>query len=736
MNSFLETFSLARYLPPISTKVAVNWIASNSLRGKITLDPFGASPSLSIATAQSGIRSIVAANNPISRLLIEVAANPPTPEEAHTTLSTLAAARIRDERIEIHISDLYLTSCPSCLKNIPAKAFIWDRELNEIIARLIHCPHCGTSGEFPTTETDRQRASKYTSGGLHHARALERVASMNDPDRVHVEAALSVYPPRAVYALLTIVNKLDALNLTTDQERILGVLLLHAFDLGNTLWPYPIGRERPRQLTIPPLYRENNIWLALEDAANQCASSSHTVTVTHWPDLPPSDGGICLFDGRIKDLVEQLDEIEISAIMMAFPRPNQAYWSLSALWAGWLWGNTAVKHFKNVLRRRRFDWAWHTNAIHAALASLQPALPEYTSISGFVGEAEPGFMAATLIGTTLAGLQLDKIDLQADDRQAHIQWSLDQKQVLRAETEKELTEVIQGAARKYLLERGEPCNYLQLQTAILQQVVQDNQIPNLETPAECYHHVQQAIQNSLNYRQGFLRFGGSEKSLEVGQWWLTDTQKVSIPLADRVEIAVARYLIHNPNCLLADIENAVYQEFSGLLLPTKALIAECLESYSAEIEGRWQLRDVDSPSKRRDELVTMLKLITELGEKLGYGILYPDTDSNICIWIDLYKKPKYAFYLSASAVLGKFLVERDPTPAQGLIVIPGGRANLVMYKLQRDPRLQQIAEQSWRFVKYRQIRQLAESSILIPENLEDQLDLDPLTYSETQLRMF
>jgi hypothetical protein len=59
-----------------------------------------------------------------------------------------------------------------------------------------------------------------------------------------------------------------------------------------------------------------------------------------------------------------------------------------------------------------------------------------------------------------------------------------------------------------------------------------------------------------------------------------------------------------------------------------------------------------------------------------------------------------------------------------------------MYKLQRDPRLQQIAKHSWQFVKYRQIRQLAKSPFLTSENLEDQLGLDPLTYTETQLRMF
>ena len=189
---------LARYLPPLPNGLAADWIKSQSLQGKFVLDPFGAAPNLCVEAARSGARVIVTANNPITRLLIEVAANPPKLAELRTILSALAAIRVRDERLEPLITALYRTSCPNCDIQIGAEAFLWEREAAHPYARILHCTYCDTSGEFPTTDADILRARKFSAGGLHHSRALERVAPLNDPDRIHVEEALNVYPPRAV----------------------------------------------------------------------------------------------------------------------------------------------------------------------------------------------------------------------------------------------------------------------------------------------------------------------------------------------------------------------------------------------------------------------------------------------------------------------------------------------------------------------------------------------------------
>lgn len=88
-------------------------------------------------------------------------------------------------------------------------------------------------------------------------RALERVAGLNDPDRGHVEEALSVYLPRAVLALFTIINKLDGIFGVPDNlANHLRALLLSACDEANALWPEDGSRQRPKQLTLPGRFLE------------------------------------------------------------------------------------------------------------------------------------------------------------------------------------------------------------------------------------------------------------------------------------------------------------------------------------------------------------------------------------------------------------------------------------------------------------------------------------------------
>ena len=132
----------------------------------------------------------------------------------------------------------------------------------------------------------------------------------------------------------------------------------------------------------------------------------------------------------------------------------------------------------------------------------------------------------------------------------------------------------------------------------------------------------------------------------------------------------------------------------------------------------------------------MVELISGLGSKLGFRVRSQVKDLPHSIWLDENDTPRYVLYLSASALLGKFILEVHPKPARCIIVVPGGRANLVMFKLNRDPRLKNIFEQDWYFLKYRHARQLAHNPSLTTDNLESQLVLDPLTYTETQLRMF
>ena len=82
----------------------------------------------------------------------------------------------------------------------------------------------------------------------------------------------------------------------------------------------------------------------------------------------------------------------------------------------------------------------------------------------------------------------------------------------------------------------------------------------------------------------------------------------------------------------------------------------------------------------------------------------------------------------------RFDLEAAPEQApNNWIVVPGGRAGLLSHKMRRDPRLENVIEANWRFLKFRHLRWLAESETLGRENLNEQFSLDPLANRDPQM---
>jgi len=238
------------------------------------------------------------------------------------------------------------------------------------------------------------------------------------------------------------------------------------------------------------------------------------------------------------------------------------------------------------------------------------------------------------------------------------------------------------------------------------------------------------IEYSLAFQSGFLRIGGSEHSLDVGRWWLREVPKtVAAPLADRVEIAVVQYLLTEKSHRFLNLDQAICTAFPGLLTPSRELVEAILHSYARQNkQGLWSMREDDLPKARRTDLEDIRVLLKSLGQRLGYM----GEDGEPLVWkTDIHTA--YYFYLSASAVLGKIIFEARTKPDNSFIVLPGGRSGLVMYKLTADARLRTEIEKGWRFLKFRQLRQMSENQSLTQESFKEQLGLDPLSEDETQI---
>jgi hypothetical protein len=58
-----------------------------------------------------------------------------------------------------------------------------------------------------------------------------------------------------------------------------------------------------------------------------------------------------------------------------------------------------------------------------------------------------------------------------------------------------------------------------------------------------------------------------------------------------------------------------------------------------------------------------------------------------------------------------------------------------MYKTRRNLRLQSAIKANWRYLKFRHLRWLAENETLSRQNLDEQLDLDPLANRDPQMQL-
>ncbi len=138
---------LARFLPPLESGTARRALTLCEPIDAWVLDPFGASPRLSVELARTGAGVLTACNNPVTRFVLEGMARPIPAADLSTALARLGTAAKDNARLEGFVLDLYLTACSRCKTPVSAERFIWDREAGIPVVRTYTCPHCGHGGD-------------------------------------------------------------------------------------------------------------------------------------------------------------------------------------------------------------------------------------------------------------------------------------------------------------------------------------------------------------------------------------------------------------------------------------------------------------------------------------------------------------------------------------------------------------------------------------------------------------
>lgn len=720
---------LARFLPPLDEGSATLALEGFGAPGDLVLDPFGASPRLAVEAAQAGRAMIVAAHNPVNRFLLRHIAQPFSVAELQTALARLAAASKNGSRLEVFLQDLYRTECARCGQPVTADYFVWAREVEGPALKAYACEHCNHAGEVPATQADWERAQQYARKGLQTALALEQVAPAGDPYRQHAEAALSVYPGRVLYALITLVGKLGQLDLEPRVGLAAQALLLSAFDATNALWGHPEGRTRPHQLSASPRFREANVWRALERAVDEWAVADPGVPVVEWQrESPPGPGTIAIHAGHAREIAQALGEGVLPAVLTVLPRPNQAYWTLSALWAAWLWGKETAAPVRVALRRRRYDWGWHAAALRTTMAALAPALPAGTPALALVPEAEAGFTAAALAGLDGAGFRLTGRAVRAAEGQAIFTWAKAGPPA-KVPEEGNLQQRLTEAAVAVLRQRGEPCPYILVHAAGWCDLAREQLLAPLWQAEEGnpLTYLAAATDAALGDRQSLVRLGPATEP-ESGLYWLAHPEGAALPLVERVELQVLAVLRREEAVSETDVDADVCRTLPGLLTPDRRFVQACLRSYATlEPDGHtWRLRPEDRAEARTADLQQMQEILTAIGTRLGFQVAGDDP----LVWKNE-QGTAFSFRVRETAGLGVAWQALKAGPET--FVLPGGRASLVAEMARRDPRLKDWLGREGRVIKFRHMRRLADETTLRLQNLAERLAIDPPEHRDPQL---
>jgi hypothetical protein len=734
-SSEVYPFPLQSYLPEYRSGFIQTWLKDHIAPHSLILTPFSSSPQAILGAAKAGFKVLVPAHNPILRFLLECLAKPVSKEKFKTTLVQLGSSSKAGERIEPLILSLYKTDCPHCAGPTIARSFIWSREQNKPIKKICRCTTCGEDTTGDVDNNDIVKAKKYQENSPSHARALTRVAAPDDPIRLQVEIALRSYPPRSVYALFTLFNKISGLSQGAAEKKYLEMLLLYAFYRSSSP-ETRLKAEAGEDIDQSDYYIEENIWFLMEDAISVWSWSETDTELRYWPELPPETGGICIFPDRIRELIPLITELPISLILLSFPKPRLSFWALSALWTGWLWGQEAAAPLRNILSIKEYDWTWLSKAVEITLTELRENLPKEIKYLGNLPDLDPEYLVASLISARKAGLDLQDLTIEPELRIGISSWTA-QSNISAQKPSKTSREIIREAGINFLMEMGEPAHTLNIYGAGIIDLIKLGALQTVnqeqDLPADI-HQTTKDFEENVAYRQGFLYFEESKN------WWHQDLDLTSLPHSAQVEMSLVNLLVKNPGSLSErEVYQNIYQAFPGLHTPRDSLIRTLLESYGEKIStnpGMWKLKSSDNPEKRISDLSDIKLILKKMGEDLGFTVEVDQTADNIVhlTW-STEITAHYDFFVSVSGLVNKIIDKHSTSSSNSWIVLPGSRAGLIYYKILHNPILEKKIEDKFSLVKFRHIRRLYEQGGLTHTNIQERLALDPFTSDSPQLQL-
>lgn len=715
---------LERFLTPCPNGVMATWLKKHIDAGSWVVDVLGSTPLTAIQAARAGYRVLTVRSNPLVRFMLEVLASAPSENNFRLALNKLMRMQVGGESLSSHLQGLYETQCPSCGDLIQAQGYVWEKSGEQPKLRLLDCPQCGQKGELPLGEVDLERLARIDAQKKKtRARAKQRVMLGLEGSAYGLEDALNCYPDRPLYFLMTCINKLDGMTQDEEARWLLRALVLSLMDIGCNLWHWPPKNERPLNLNPPAGFLEHNLWNELQSAFNLWTILDTPLALTRWPEQPPASGGICLYQ-RSAATLEMAAQVKPQALLANFPRPNQAWMTLTVLWSGWLWGVKAVEHLRRSLENRRYDWRWLAGSHQLALQQVKTLLPEDGAVFGILNDSSPSYLFAAMTAARSCQLNLKGIALRQARQITQFEWrhQADREGESKAPDFQDYAKMIREAMRL----KGEPLSSEEVMTVCrIQHALMEKLPSNLldldeNLLDEHLTRIKSALQNSslfTTYKNSNVP-GGS-------QWWPAQAFESEIPLSDRLENSIHNLLQKGQPVSTEEVNRFICGEFPGLYLPSLEAIQICLESYAAPLPDQadiWMLRKEDEITHRAAEISRAMRTLKFLGVNLGWRM----EGENPLTWLDQNGQIVHEFFLIGNGIISPFMTDKmQETTGKNILVFPASRSRLILYKLRNNAVWQNQVENNWRLVKMRHLQKMASQADFNRALWEVQLNADP-----------
>ncbi len=368
------SYPLNRFIPRYSKDVILEWAEKRNEAREWIFDPFCSHPLLPIELAQETHKVFTCCNNPVIKTILKALALALPERDIREILNKFGREKRGEVTLKEFLLSLYKTTCSTCRTEVTVSRYLWEREPLRMVHKVFFCPTCDAIHEEEVNEEDLHAADSIAKQPLPLKWAFNRLGVVLGSGNDVLKDAIGLYTHRALLALFTLINRLEALQVEESTKTILRGLAICGCDGGTGFWNESGDTPSLKQLIKPATFIEYNIWQYMENSVGYFTRRCGSTMVCEYPEMPKRNG-ICVFNDRARSAFPLPEALKVGSIIMQLPRINPVFLTLSGLWTGWIFGQERIRMMQGVFHTRDYDWQWQSRALIPSFSVLSRFLP-------------------------------------------------------------------------------------------------------------------------------------------------------------------------------------------------------------------------------------------------------------------------------------------------------------------------------------------------------------------------